>query len=67
MELFKLMINSVLSRRGAQLKVMNISNFYLYTPMKKTDYVKIQSSKIPQEFVDEYILTAFVHNGWVYF
>ena len=35
--------------------------------MPKPEYVKIQFSKIPQEFVDEYELTAYVHNGWVYF
>ena len=54
LELLNIMINSVISRTGAKLTALEISNFYLNTPMKKAEYVKIQFSKIPQEFVDEY-------------
>ena len=45
----------------------DIENFYLSTPLDKPEYVKIQLSKIPQEFIDEYDLTKFSHKGWVYF
>ena len=53
LEIFKLIINSVISRAGANFAEFDISNFYLDTPMKKAEYVKIQFSKIPQEFVEE--------------
>ena len=45
----------------------DIENFYLGTPLGRPEYVKIQLSKIPEEFIKEYNLTAMVHKGWVYF
>ena len=67
LELFKLMINSVLSRRGAKYVCFDIENFYLITPLGRPAYVKIQLSKIPEEFIKEYNLATMVHKGWVYF
>ena len=67
LELFKLMINSVLSRKGAKYVCFDIENFYLSTPLGRPEYVKIQLSKIPEEFIKEYNLTTLVHKGWVYF
>ena len=52
LELLKLIIKSVISRNGENFAAFDISNFYLDTPMKKAEYVKIQFSKIPQEFLD---------------
>ena len=57
LELLKLIINSVISRAGAKFVAFDISNFYLDTPMKKAEYVKIQFSKIPLEFVEKIQLT----------
>ena len=54
LELLKIIINSVISRAGAKFVAFDICNFYLDTLMKKVEYVKIQFSKIPQEFVYEY-------------
>ena len=54
LELLKIIINSVISIAGAKFAVFDMSNFYLNIPLKKAEYVKIQFSKIPQEFVDEY-------------
>ena len=65
-EILKLIINSVISRASAKFVAFDISNFYLDTPMKKAEYVKIHFSKIPQEFVDEYKLQEYAHNIWVY-
>ena len=59
LELFKLMINSVLSRAGSKYVCFDIENFYLSTPLDKPEYSKIQLSKIPQELIDEYELTKF--------
>ena len=67
LELFKLIINIVLSRAVAKYVCFDIENFYLSTPLDRPEYVKIQLSKIPQGFIDEYDLTKFAHKGWVYF
>ena len=67
LELFKFMINTVLSRKGAKYVCFDIEIFYLSTPLGRPQYVKIQLSKIPEEFIKEYNLTRLVHKGWVYF
>ena len=67
LELFKLMINSVLSRKGAKYVCFDIENVYLSTPLGRPEYVKIKLSKFPEEFIKEYNLTTVVHKGWVYF
>jgi len=67
LDLVKLMINSVLSRRNAKFVCFDAKNFYLQTPMERSEYVRIKLSDIPQEVIDEYNLLPFVHNGWVYY
>ena len=67
LELFKLIINSVLSRSGAKYVCFYIEIIYLSTPLGRPEYVKIQLSKIPKEFILEYNLTSLVHKGWIYF
>ena len=53
LELFKLIINSILSRSGAKYVCFDIGKFYLITPLGRPEYVKIQLSKNPQEFIIE--------------
>ena len=65
LELFKLMINNVLSRKGSNSVCFDIEFFYLSTPLERPEYVKIQLSKIPEEFITEYNLTSLVHKGWI--
>ena len=65
--LSNLSINSVLSRRHARFVAFGVSNSYLATPIDRTDYVRIRLENIPQEFIDEYNLTLYAHNGWIYF
>ena len=67
LDLIKLMIKSILSIAGAKYVCFYIENFYLSTPLGRPEYVKIQLSKIPQEFINEYNLTSLAHKGWVYF
>ena len=67
LDLVKLIINSVLSRRNARFVCFDLKNFYLQTPMEKSKYVRIKLSDIPQEFIEEYNLTKSVHNGCIYF
>ena len=61
------MINSVLLRAGAKYVCFDIEKNYLSAPLGRPEYVEIQLSKIPQEFIEEYNLTSLVHKGWIYF
>jgi len=66
-ETVKLLLNSTISTPEARFACFDISNFYLGTPLDRPEYVRIKITNIPQEFIDEYNLTKFEHNGWVYF
>ena len=52
LDLFKLIINSVLSRRNARFFSFDLKNFNLQTPMKRSEYVRIKFLDIPQEFIE---------------
>ena len=68
LDLIKLILNSVLSRKGSKFVTFDIKNFYLQTPLNRPEYVRIILSDIPQEFIDEYNLLDYVHiNSWIYF
>ena len=67
LELVKLIINSVLSRRNARLVSFDLKNFYLQAPIDRFEYVCIKFSDIPQEFIEEYNLSKASQNGWIYF
>ena len=67
LELFKLLINSVLSRKGARFLCFDIKNFYLGTPLDRPKYARIHLKDIPQEFIAEYNLTNYARGSWVYF
>ena len=67
LELFKLVLNSVLSRKGARFACFDISNFYLGTPLDRPEYVKIKITDIPKEFIEEYNLHEYTRDVWVYF
>ena len=47
----KLLFNSVISTRGAKLMVMDIFNFYLMTPLKRPEYIRISIKDIPEEII----------------
>ena len=50
------------------MMAMDIKNFYLGTPMKDLEFLKIQLSDIPQEIITHYKLKQFADNkNWVYF
>ena len=48
LDLVKLIINRVLSRRKARFVSFELKNFYLQTPMDWSEYVCIKFSDIPQ-------------------
>jgi hypothetical protein len=66
-EMVKLLLNSTISMADAHFACFDISNFYLGTSLDRPEYVRIKIADIPQEFIDEYNLTEYDYNGWVYF
>ena len=49
----KLLFNSVVSTKGAKFMTMDISNFYLITPLKRPEYIRMKMSDIPKEVIDK--------------
>lgn len=63
----KLLFNSVISTPGAVFVVMDCKNFYLMTPMKRPEFMRLQISLIPDEIIEKYNLKEKVDDrGWVY-
>eukprot|EP00804_Cyclotella_cryptica_P006571 CCRYP_021176-RA/>CCRYP_021176-RA protein AED:0.48 eAED:0.43 QI:0/0/0/0.85/0/0/7/0/757 len=56
-----------LQTRHQVLHLLDISNFYLQTPLDRPEYIKIKITDIPQTFINKYYLFHHVHNDWVYF
>jgi hypothetical protein len=52
----KMLFNSVISMKGAQFMTMDISNFYLMTPLHCAEFIRIKLSDIPDEVIREYKL-----------
>ena len=52
----KLLFNSIISTNGAKFMAMDISNFYLMTPLPRPEYLRLKLSNIPQEIITEYCL-----------
>jgi hypothetical protein len=67
LEFLKLLLNSVLSRKGARFSTIDLKNFYLDTPMPDPEYVCIKITDIPAEFFEEYKLAGTDRGGWIYF
>ncbi len=59
LELVELLLNSVLSRKGARFSTIDIKNFYLDTPMPDLEYVRIKISDILDKFFAEYNLLSY--------
>ncbi|KAL7528154.1 hypothetical protein ACHAXR_005043 [Thalassiosira sp. AJA248-18] len=46
---------------------MDISNFYLMTPLKRPEYIRMKITNIPQEIIDEYKLKEIdTNDGSIY-
>jgi hypothetical protein len=63
----KLLINSMISTPNAKFYGMDLSNFYLMTPMKEYEYMRLCLDLIPNEIAQRYNLLKLVNNqGWVH-
>ena len=56
----KLLFNSVISTPKAKFMTMDISNFYLMTPLTRPEFIRIKLSDIPDEIIKEYKLRELV-------
>ena len=52
---FKLLINSTISTPGARFICLDVKNFYLNTPMKRPEYMRLPIELIPQEIIEKMI------------
>ena len=50
------MLNSVISTMNAKFMCIDISNFYLNTPMPRYEYLKLKLADVPAEIIAEYDL-----------
>ena len=63
----KILFNSVISTKNAKFMTINISNFYLNSPLPRPEFVKIKINDIPEEIIKEYKLRNKVTpHGYVY-
>ena len=54
MLVLKCLINSVISTKGAKCLMLDIQDFYLNTPMKRYEYMRLKITDIPVEIIKEY-------------
>ncbi len=67
MTLVKTMLNSVISTMGAKCVMLDIKDFYLNTPMKRYEYMRIKITDIPEEIIKEYKMREIVtEDGYVH-
>ncbi len=63
----KLLLNSIISTPGAKFFTMDIKDFYLNTPMKRYEYMRLRLSDLPQDVIDHYQLRRLATpDGFVY-
>jgi hypothetical protein len=63
---FKILINSTISTNDAATIMMDIKNYYLGTPLPRSEYMKMLISRFPEGIIQKYNLKALAVNGWVY-
>ncbi len=52
----KMLFNSIISTKGACFMTMDISNFYLMTPLHQPEFIQMKLSNIPDKVIKEYKL-----------
>ncbi|KAL7477514.1 hypothetical protein ACHAW6_003322 [Cyclotella cf. meneghiniana] len=63
----KILFNSVISTTATRFMTMDISNFYLNTPLKCPEYIRMKLTVIPEEIIKEYKLRDIIEpNGYIY-
>jgi len=52
----KMLFNSIISTKDACFMTMDISHFYLMTPLHHPEFIRIKLGNIPNEVINEYKL-----------
>jgi hypothetical protein len=67
MTLVKIFFNSVISTKGARCIMLDVKDFYLNTPMKRFEYMRIKITDIPDKIIAHYKLHEIVtEDGYIY-
>ena len=67
MTLVKIIMNSVISTKGARCMMVDLKDFYLNTPMERPEYMCLKLSDIPEDIIEQYKLRDIVTpEGYVY-
>ena len=63
----KLLLNIVVSAPGANFFTTDTRNFYLMTPIKRKEYVRLKLSDMPEDVVENYnLLTKATKDVYVF-
>jgi hypothetical protein len=63
----KILFNSVISNAGAWFMTMDISNFYLNTPLECPEFIRMRLSDVPDKIIQEYkLLDILEPDGYMY-
>ena len=64
---FNICINSLISTRGAQYSGWEIGNYFLETPMRMSEYMRIHIILVPPDIIAHYKLNELVdQDGCIY-
>ncbi len=67
MTLFNVLLNSIISTKGAKCMTIDLKDFYLNTPMERPKYMRLKISDIPEEITEQYKLKEITtSDGHVY-
>ncbi len=50
----KMLFNSIISTKSSNFMTMDISNFYLMTPLHRPEFIQMKLSNIPDKVIKEY-------------
>ena len=55
----KILFNSIISTKGSRFTAIDVSNFYLMTPLKRPEYIRIHIRDIPYEILKKTACMAY--------
>jgi hypothetical protein len=58
--------NSVISTKGAKFMSLDLSNFYLETPIERYEYMRMRMADMPEEIIQQYNLRDKEKDGYMY-
>ncbi len=65
--LVKILLNSIISTENAQCIILDMKDFNLNTPMKRSEYMRLKLNDIPEEIISEYKLCeTATEDGYMY-